>query len=101
MIARQGGVEKLAMAATFVRDMKRRLIEEFQPQLLDKSRQTEVLMIKIETDTYDVELAKERIASDENLANRAAALAQQMRDECTKELAEAVPVRMTQVRRLR
>lgn len=85
------GVDKLGMAATFVRDMKRRLIEEFQPQLLDKSRQTEVLMIKIETDTYDVELAKERIASDENQANRAAAFAQQMRDECTKELAEAVP----------
>lgn len=42
----RGGVDKLEMAAAFVRDMKRRLIEEFQPQLIVKARETEILMIR-------------------------------------------------------
>lgn len=96
----KGGVDKLELASAFVKDMKRKVIEEYQPQLLATSRDTEVLMIKIETETYDVELAKEKIASDENLANRAAAIAQQMRDECTKELAEAVPAMQSAIKAL-
>lgn len=96
----KGGVDKLQLASAFVKDMKRRLIDEFQPQLIVKARETEILMIKIETDTYDVELAKEKIASDENEANRAAALAQQMRDEFTKELAEAVPAMESAIKAL-
>ena len=87
----KGGVEKLELAASFVSGMKRKLLEEDQPRLAVTSKETEELMVQIESETIDVEWAKERIASDEGLANRAAALAQQIRDECTKELVEAVP----------
>jgi hypothetical protein len=87
----KGGVEKLELAASFVSGMKRKLLEEDQPRLEVTSKQTEELMVQIESETIDVEIAKERIASDEGLANRAAALAQQIRDECGKELVEAVP----------
>ncbi|KAI1280426.1 Dynein axonemal heavy chain 3 [Halotydeus destructor] len=94
------GIDKLHLASTFVKDMKRKVITEYEPQLFATSRETEKLMIHIETETYDIELAKEKIASDENQANRAAALAQQIRDECTKELAEAVPAMESAIRAL-
>lgn len=95
-----GGVEKLELASSFVHSMKKKLIEEDQPRLAKTSRETELLMIRIEEETIDVEWVKERIASDEGLANRAAALAQQIRDECTKELAEAVPAMESAIRAL-
>jgi hypothetical protein len=87
----KGGVEKLELAAAFVHEMKRKLLEEDQPRLEITSKETEELMIRIEGETIQVEWVKERIASEEGLANRAAALAQQIRDECSKELAEAIP----------
>ena len=96
----KGGVQKLDMASSFVHSMKKKLIEEDQPRLAKTSRETELLMIRIEEETIDVEWVKERIASDEGLANRAAALAQQIRDECTKELAEAVPAMESAIRAL-
>ena len=87
----KGGVDKLELAAAFVQEMKRKLLEEDQPRLEITSKETEELMIRIEEETIQVEWVKERIASEEGLANRAAALSQQIRDECSKELAEAVP----------
>lgn len=87
----KGGVEKLNLAASFVSHMKKKLIEEDKPKLERMSAETEKLMVEIEEETIEVEWTKERIASDEGLANAAAALAQQIKDECTKELASAVP----------
>lgn len=95
-----GGVQKLELASSFVNNMKRKLIDEDQPRLAETSRQTELLMIQIEEETIDVEWTKEKIASDQGLANRAAALAQQLRDECTKELAEAVPAMESAIKAL-
>jgi hypothetical protein len=85
------GVEKLDLAANHVEIMRNKLINDFQPLLVIASEETEILMIKIEKETLEIETKREIIAADEAIANKSAALAQQIRDECTKELSQAIP----------
>ncbi|XP_018322727.1 dynein heavy chain 3, axonemal isoform X2 [Agrilus planipennis] len=84
------GLEKLDFAAGQVSVMQDELIQ-LQPKLVVASGITEKLMIKIEQDTVIVEKQKEIVASDEALANEAAAAAQAIKDDCESDLAEAIP----------
>ncbi|KAH1026251.1 hypothetical protein HUJ05_010798 [Dendroctonus ponderosae] len=82
------GLDKLGFAAGQVGIMQEEL-HNLQPQLIVASGKTEKLMIKIEQDTVVVEKQKE--ATDEALANEAAAAAQAIKDDCESDLSEAIP----------
>ncbi|XP_067120585.1 dynein axonemal heavy chain 3-like isoform X2 [Centruroides vittatus] len=84
------GLEKLNFAASQISVMQNELTN-LQPQLIETSGETEKLMVKIEQDTVEVEAKKEVVAADEALANKAAAAAQAIKDDCVKDLSEAVP----------
>ena len=66
-------------------------LRELQPQLVETSKETEQLMVKIEKDTVEAEAKKEVVAADEAVANQAAAKAKGIKDECESDLAEALP----------
>src|SRR5262249_42289934 len=84
------GLEKLAFASSQVSVMQQEL-RDLQPQLIESSAATEKLMVRIETETVEVEAKKEVVAADEAVANEAAAAAQAIKDECESDLAEAIP----------
>ena len=84
------GLEKLEFAASQVSVMQQEL-QELQPQLVETSKETEQLMVKIEKDTVEAEAKKEVVAADEAVANKAAAKAKGIKDECESDLAEALP----------
>ena len=84
------GLEKLDFAASQVSVMQQELVA-LQPQLVETSKETEQLMVKIEKDTVEAEAKKEVVAADEAVANAAAAAAQAIKDECENDLAEALP----------
>ena len=73
-----GGLEKLAFAATQVAVMQKQL-QELQPQLVKTSEETDKLMIKIESETVDVEAKKELVSADEAVMNEAAAASQSIK----------------------
>lgn len=84
------GLEKLDFAASQVSVMQQEL-QALQPQLVETSKETEQLMVKIEKDTVEAEAKKEVVAADEAVANAAAAASQAIKDECESDLAEALP----------
>ena len=84
------GLEKLEFAASQVSVMQQELVA-LQPQLVETSKETEQLMVKIEKDTVEAEAKKEVVAADEAVANKAAAAAKAIKDECESDLAEALP----------
>ncbi|VVC42221.1 Dynein heavy chain, coiled coil stalk,P-loop containing nucleoside triphosphate hydrolase,Dynein heavy [Cinara cedri] len=84
------GLEKLDFAAGQVSVMQDQLTA-LKPKLLDTSKETEDLMVKIEQDTVKVEAKKEIVGADEALANEAAAASQAIKDDCESDLAEAIP----------
>ena len=84
------GLEKLQFAASQVSVMQQELVE-LQPQLVQTSKETEELMVKIEKDTVEAEAKKEVVAADEAVANKAAAAAKAIKDDCESDLAEALP----------
>lgn len=84
------GLEKLDFAASQVSVMQQELVA-LQPQLVETSKETAQLMVKIEKDTVEAEAKKEVVAADEAVANAAAAAAKAIKDECEGDLAEALP----------
>ena len=84
------GLEKLEFAASQVSIMQQEL-KELQPQLVETSKETELLMVKIERDTVEAEAKKEVVAADEAVANKAAAKSKAIKEECEGDLAEALP----------
>lgn len=84
------GLEKLEFAASQVSVMQQELVA-LQPQLVETSKETEQLMVKIEKDTVEAEAKKEIVAADEAVANKAAAAAKAIKDECEQDLAVAMP----------
>ncbi|XP_076804189.1 dynein axonemal heavy chain 3-like isoform X1 [Clavelina lepadiformis] len=84
------GLEKLNFAASQVSVMQVELTE-LQPQLIKTSEETDKIMVKIEHDSVEVEAKKEVVAADERVANEAASVAQGIKDECSADLAEAMP----------
>lgn len=84
------GLAKLDFAASQVSVMQQELVA-LQPQLVETSKETEKLMVKIEKDTVESEAKKEVVAADEAVANAAAAASKAIKDECEEDLAEALP----------
>eukprot|EP00117_Sycon_ciliatum_P023820 scpid1450/ scgid20157/ Dynein heavy chain 3, axonemal; Axonemal beta dynein heavy chain 3; Ciliary dynein heavy chain 3 len=84
------GLEKLQFAASQVSVMKEELTA-LQPELIKTQTETQELMVVIERDTIEVEAKKQIVAGDEEVANRAAAAAKAIKDECEGDLAEAIP----------
>ncbi|XP_062507706.1 dynein axonemal heavy chain 3-like [Corticium candelabrum] len=84
------GLEKLAFAASQVSVMQEELIA-LQPELKKSQEESEKLMVVIERDTIEVEAKKQVVAADEAVANKAAAAAQAIKDDCESDLAEAIP----------
>ena len=85
------GLEKLEFAAQQIAVMQVEL-NDLQPKLVETSKQTDALMVKIEEETVVVEANKEVVAIDEAEANEASAAAQAIKDECENDLSEALPV---------
>ncbi|XP_054711131.1 dynein axonemal heavy chain 3-like [Uloborus diversus] len=84
------GLEKLEFAASQIAVMQNQ-ITELQPELVKKAAEIESLMVVIEAETVDVESQKELVAAEESVANKKAAQAQAIKDECERDLAEAIP----------
>ncbi|GCC38553.1 hypothetical protein chiPu_0017068 [Chiloscyllium punctatum] len=84
------GLEKLEFASSQVSVMQKELTD-LQPELIKTSAETDKMMIKIEEETVEVDAARELVAADEAVANEAAAAAQEIKDECEGDLAEAMP----------
>lgn len=84
------GLEKLQFAASQVSVMQQEL-RQLQPQLVQTSKETDELMVKIEKDTVEAEAKKEVVAADEAVANKAAAKSQAIKEDCESDLAEALP----------
>ncbi|GIY63283.1 dynein heavy chain 3, axonemal [Caerostris darwini] len=84
------GLEKLDFAASQIAIMQDQ-ITALQPELTKKAQEIEQLMVVIESETVDVESQKELVAAEEAVANRKAADAQAIKDDCERDLAEAIP----------
>uniref|UniRef100_H2ZME2 AAA+ ATPase domain-containing protein n=1 Tax=Ciona savignyi TaxID=51511 RepID=H2ZME2_CIOSA len=84
------GLEKLLFASSQVTIMQAELTA-LQPELIQTSKETDQILVKIEHDSVEVEAKKEVVAADEKVANEAASVAQAIKDECTADLAEAMP----------
>ncbi|XP_071037846.1 dynein axonemal heavy chain 3 [Parasteatoda tepidariorum] len=84
------GLEKLDFAASQIAVMQDQ-ITALQPELIKKAEEIENLMVVIESETVDVESQKELVAAEEAVANRKAAQAQAIKDDCERDLAEAIP----------
>ncbi|XP_065680811.1 dynein axonemal heavy chain 3 isoform X1 [Hydra vulgaris] len=84
------GLEKLEFAASQVSIMQEELIS-LQPKLVETSEETKKLMTKIAQDTVEVQAKKEIVSADEEIANKAAAIAQGIKSDCESDLAEAIP----------
>ncbi|XP_035226897.1 dynein heavy chain 3, axonemal-like isoform X2 [Stegodyphus dumicola] len=84
------GLEKLDFAASQIAIMQDQ-ITALQPELVKKAEEIESLMVVIEAETVDVESQKELVAAEEAVANKKAAQAQAIKDDCERDLAEAIP----------
>ncbi|XP_066919650.1 dynein axonemal heavy chain 12-like [Clytia hemisphaerica] len=86
----EGGLDKLAFAASQVADMQIEL-EDLQPKLVVASEENEKMMKIIEKESAVAESQQQIVAEDEAVANQQAGESQALKDECEAELAEAIP----------
>ncbi|KAF3707583.1 Dynein heavy chain 3, axonemal Axonemal beta dynein heavy chain 3 [Channa argus] len=84
------GLQKLEFTASQISVMQQELTA-LQPELIQTSAETDMMMVKIEGETIEVDAKKELVSADEKVANEAAAAAQAIKDECEEDLAEAMP----------
>ncbi|XP_058475903.1 dynein axonemal heavy chain 3-like [Solea solea] len=84
------GLEKLDFAASQVSEMQQELTD-LQPELIKTSAETDQMMIKIEGETVEVDAKKKVVSADEKVANDAAEAATEIKNDCEKDLAEALP----------
>ncbi|XP_040829844.1 dynein heavy chain 3, axonemal isoform X1 [Ochotona curzoniae] len=84
------GLQKLDFAASQVAVMQVELTA-LQPQLIQTSKDTAKMMVKIEEETREADAKKLLVQADEKEANAAAAIAQGIKNECEGDLAEAMP----------
>lgn len=54
-------------------------LTDLQPDLIKNSAKTDKMMVKIESETVEVDAKKKLVSADEKLANEAAAAAQAIR----------------------
>lgn len=86
-----GGLDTLASAAESVAIMQVEL-NALQPKLIVMAEQSRVMSADIEKNTIEASIATEQVKKDELVANAQAAQAAEMEEECSKDLAMAVPV---------
>ncbi|XP_029805794.1 dynein heavy chain 3, axonemal [Suricata suricatta] len=84
------GLQKLEFASSQVAVMQVELTA-LQPQLIHTSEETAKMMVKIEKETREADAKKLLVQADEKEANAAAAIAQEIKNECEGDLAEAMP----------
>lgn len=85
------GLETLEHASNTVALMQREL-NDLQPKLITMAENSLEMMRKIERKTLEAKEATELVKIDELNANAQAAVAQDLKDECEKDLAQAIPV---------
>merc|ERR1719174_202762 len=84
------GLEKLTTTEQSVEGMKQDLIA-LQPQLVEKNKEVGEMMIVVNEESAKTEEVKEVVAADEAVASESAAKANAIKEECEKELGEAMP----------
>ena len=67
-------------------------LEELQPQLIQTAKETAEMMIVVEKETADAQVIRENVAKEEAKASEQADAAQNMKNECEADLAEAMPI---------
>lgn len=85
------GLDTLQKAAETVESMQAEL-NELQPKLRAMAENCDRMSVEIETKTIEASVAGEQVKRDELIANEQADAAEEMEDECSKDLAQAVPV---------
>lgn len=85
------GLETLVHASNTVALMQRDL-NDLQPQLIIMAENSREMMRQIEKKTIEASEATAHVRADELNANAQAAVAQELKDECEKDLAQAIPV---------
>lgn len=84
------GLEKLTTTEHSVEGMKEDLIA-LQPQLVEKNKEVGEMMLVVNAESSKTEKVKEVVAADEAVASEAASKATAIKEECEKELSEAMP----------
>lgn len=87
----ESGLSTLQQAAKAVENMQIEL-NELQPKLRAMALDCKQMTTEIELKTIEANVATEQVKRDELVANEQAAAAEAMEDECSKDLAQAVPV---------
>jgi len=85
------GLEKLISTEEQVATMQEEL-EALQPQLIQSSKETDEAMVVIAAETVEADKVKAVVSKDEAIASAEAAKVQAIKDECTADLAEAMPM---------
>lgn len=67
-------------------------LSELRPQLVVAAKETAQMMNVIERETVQVENASAQVREDEKVANKQAANAQELKNECEADLAQAIPI---------
>lgn len=84
------GLDKLTTTEQSVEGMKQDLIE-LQPQLVEKNKEVGEMMIVVNAESAKTEEVKIVVAADEAVASDAAARSNAIKEDCEKELGEAMP----------
>merc|ERR1711871_1653835 len=85
------GLEKIEFTEKSVAVMQVEL-EELQPQLIQTAKETAEMMLVVEKETADAQVIRENVAKEEAKASEQADAAQNMKNECEADLAEAMPI---------
>lgn len=87
----ESGLNTLLQAAKAVETMQCEL-NDLEPRLREMAMDCQKMTTEIELKTIEASVATEQVKRDELVANEQAAAAEEMEDECSKDLAQAVPV---------
>lgn len=87
----ESGLDTLLQAAKAVENMQSEL-NDLEPKLRAMALDCKHMTSEIELKTIEASVATEQVKRDELVANEQAAAAEAMEDECSKDLAQAVPV---------
>lgn len=87
----ESGLNTLLQAAKAVETMQCEL-NDLEPRLRAMAMDCQKMTTEIELKTIEASVATEQVKRDELVANEQAAAAEEMEDECSKDLAQAVPV---------
>lgn len=85
------GLETLIRASQSVSEMQTEL-NDLQPKLFEMAEKSKKMADEIEANTIEAQMATEQVKRDEVIANKQAEEAAGMEDECSKDLAQAVPM---------